>query len=507
MADLEKNRNTDVPGSIAGYYYQILLACREISRYGEVEEVGVETGADVNVVSVSKNIVNIEAKFHQDNFGKFADDIVKTIYNFYTAYDKNIKKLIFTTNAAPTKGCINFFKNWGMNGNEERYIKECILLKSVEGQCKTAFEKFCNDPKIQMRATTENKKYTDLLIEETLDGTGKFQYDDFAVINPLITYKDFIRIMTFSFASMKKQQLISEIRNNIKENIASTISTLGMKQLEADEYDLVINKIIDCFLEVISLNSQNKSNIRIKSADYIKIIKNYYTIEEKHISKYQLFSCIQSMQEEEESVLNDIRNRAPISEIDLLEENYKHVQELIFNKIADPDGYSSFSNTYNLKPNGSTGVAEILIKIVYVLTIIMTKEHLTISDIELIFQEGISNIRLHNFTEWSYKKSFSSGYRRMKEIVAELISNYHEEACINEKQIFIIDADYRNDGKPCDNVNLIPEVYDITQADENYNDYLMFCQMNYKCTKCLDINDDTGYKMFKCGGGNLCKRI
>ena len=52
MAELDRKRSTDVPGSIAGFYYQILLACKEVSRYGEVEEVGVETGADVNVITV-----------------------------------------------------------------------------------------------------------------------------------------------------------------------------------------------------------------------------------------------------------------------------------------------------------------------------------------------------------------------------------------------------------------------------------------------------------------------
>ena len=105
MAELDRKRSTDVPGSIAGFYYQILLACKEVSRYGEVEEVGVETGADVNVITVSKGVVNIEAKLHQDNFGKYAEDIVKTIYNFYKSDDKNIEKLVFSTNAAPTQSC------------------------------------------------------------------------------------------------------------------------------------------------------------------------------------------------------------------------------------------------------------------------------------------------------------------------------------------------------------------------------------------------------------------
>ncbi len=506
MAELERKRNTDVPGSIAGYYYQILLACREISKYGEVEEVGVETGADVNVISVSRGVVNIEAKLHQNNFGKYAEDIVKTIYNFYTAYDKSITQFIFSTNAAPTRECRKFFDNWGYNGTEETYIKECILRKSVEGPCKNTYEKFCANLVIQKRAETEKKKCIDLLIEETLSGVGKYRYEDFAVINTKITYKDFVGLLHFSFADNKKQAFISEIRTNIMDNINGTVCKMGLKPLDIDECDLVINKMIDYFLDVILFNSQNKSNKRVTSEDYVNIIKNYGKLQEKHITKYQIFSCIQSMQREEEEIRNDIKDRAPIEERDILEENYKLVQEIFLSKMASPDGYASFVQTYQLKINPYVDIAVVLVKIVYVLSIIMTKEHLAIENVEILCESGINNIRVRNFIECSYKKSFSSAYRTMERIVAELIGMYQRTASINEKQIFIVDADYKNNGEPC-KAGITPEVYDITQTDENYNDYLMFCSLNYKCTKCLDVDDQTGYDKFKCGGGNLCKKL
>lgn len=506
MVELDRKRSTDVPGSIAGFYYQILLACKEVSRYGEVEEVGVETGADVNVITVSKGVVNIEAKLHQDNFGKYAEDIVKTIYNFYKSDDKNIEKLVFSTNAAPTQSCKLFFENWGTNGTEENYIKECILRKSVDGPYKKAFEKFCADLYIQKRAEKDNRKYIDLLVEETLSGTGKYQYEDYAVTNKKITYKDFIKLLNFSFAHKKKRAYISEIRTDIMKNINDTICKIGLKPLETEECDIVINKMIDYFLDVILLNSQNNSSKRVTSADYVNIIKNYQKIEEKHISKYQIFACLQSMQREEEEIREDIKNRASSTERDALEENYKFVQEIMLTKMASPDGYMSFIQSYQLKANPVADISIILIKIVYALSIIMTKEHLKINDIEILCQKSINNIRVRNFIECSYKKSFSSAYRTMDRIVAELIRMYQRNANINENQVFIVDAEYKDNGEPCKGV-LNPEVYNITQTDENYNDYLLFCSMNYKCTRCLDINDQTGYNKFKYGGGNLCKKI
>ncbi len=508
MTELKKDRNTDVPGSIAGYYYQILLACREISQYGIVDEVGVETGADVNVVSVSKEIINIEAKFHNKNFGKYAEDIVKTIFNFYTAYNNKVNKFIFSTNVSPTKEYKAFFDNWGKNGNEIRYVKECILIKSIECESKEVFEQFCNEQEVKNKVKKEKKTNIEILIEETLgSGSGKFKYDDFAVINPLITYDDFVKLLNFSFACKKKQDLVSKIRDDIKENINNTMVSLGMKLLEKEESDLVINKLIDCFLEKILQNSQNKCNNRVKSEEYINIVKNYQSIEEKHISKYKLFSCIQFMQEEELLVLRDIRKRASVEDIVILEENYKCIQEMILCKISSPCGYESFVKTYTLKSVNNINVAEILIKIVYILTIIMSKEKLAIEDVEFIFDQGINNIKLQNVMACSFKRTSSNAYRRMEEIVGELICKFHEDTNINENQIFIIDADYKNKGKPCESINLMPEVYDITQSDENFMDYQMFCHMNYKCTECLDINDAVGYDKFKCGGGNLCKKI
>lgn len=61
MAKPDISQNTDVPATIAGFYFQIVLACREICKY-DVEEVGVETGADIVVVFSNKGKEYIETK-------------------------------------------------------------------------------------------------------------------------------------------------------------------------------------------------------------------------------------------------------------------------------------------------------------------------------------------------------------------------------------------------------------------------------------------------------------
>lgn len=506
MAKLDENRNTDVAGSIAGYYYQILLACKEISRYDVIQEVGVETGADVNVISKSKTVMNIEAKLHKDNFSRYAADIVKTIYNFYTAYDENIKSFVFSTNSSPTKECKDFFDNWGSNGEEESYIKKCILLKSVEGPCKENYKKFCENTVIQERMKKENKKEIDLLLEETLDGTGEFLYNDYAVVSNLITYEKFAKLLKFSFAGKKKREVVSEIRNEIKVNIETTLEQIGKEKLESDEYDLIIDKMIDYFLEIILLNSEDSSpKIKFKSSDYIRILENYKTLEYNHISKYKIFSCIKEMQEEEEDVIAEIDACTSGGYKDKLKENYISVQSMVLDMIAYK--YNEFAEAYQLKSRTDNGLSSVLVKLTYVLSIIMTKECLSLKDVKLVLDGGVNNIQLKDFLQCVYKKSLSNAYRHMKKIIAELICKYQEEALIDENQIFVVDADYKNCGRPCEVNGLEPEVYNITETEENYKYYLLFCHLNYKCTTCLDIDDEDGYHRFKCGGGNLCRKI
>ena len=99
MAKPDLKRNTDVPATIAGFYYQIVIACREICQ-DHVKEVGIENGADIAIIYDNSQKTYIEAKLHGAKFSRFSEDIQKTIYNFYNSYEKanQVQKMIFTTN-------------------------------------------------------------------------------------------------------------------------------------------------------------------------------------------------------------------------------------------------------------------------------------------------------------------------------------------------------------------------------------------------------------------------
>lgn len=128
-------RNTDVAASIAGYYYQILLACREItSNQGNIQAVGIEAGADIRLLLINNDKVSIEAKFHKEKMTKYCDDIVKTVYNFYVSSYSD-RQLVFSTNVAAGSTSAKFFSKWDTDlalDEKVKFVKECILRKSIE---------------------------------------------------------------------------------------------------------------------------------------------------------------------------------------------------------------------------------------------------------------------------------------------------------------------------------------------------------------------------------------
>ncbi|QWI78257.1 hypothetical protein JG486_29215 (plasmid) [Bacillus mycoides] len=77
--------STDVKHSIAGYYYQLLLACKELVNLLKNDNkksfVAIEKGADVRVYN--GNDLSIEAKFYKaKNFTRNSNTIRHTLYNF-----------------------------------------------------------------------------------------------------------------------------------------------------------------------------------------------------------------------------------------------------------------------------------------------------------------------------------------------------------------------------------------------------------------------------------------
>jgi len=117
------NSNTDVPASIAGYFYQFLLAVNELTCLivtgHEDDSVAIEKGADVRVLKQGDNKKSVEAKFYKASYFTLNHpSICHTLYNFYTSFviakakGEQIDHYEYRTNVPIRQDDKAFFDKW-----------------------------------------------------------------------------------------------------------------------------------------------------------------------------------------------------------------------------------------------------------------------------------------------------------------------------------------------------------------------------------------------------------
>lgn len=177
------NSSTDVPASIAGYYYQFLLAVQELSNLllvGHDEDlVGIEQGADVRVFKQDNKKRSLEAKFYKDvEFNKNHSSIGHTIYNFYSSFlvaseaQEEIDDYEYHTNVPISVEDQIFFERWldcnCWNNQEEfeyiTYIKQSIIRDRLKTE---RAKKVMSDMECYLQ-----KGNLESIFSEFLDGTS-----------------------------------------------------------------------------------------------------------------------------------------------------------------------------------------------------------------------------------------------------------------------------------------------------------------------------------------------
>lgn len=134
--------NTDVPASIAGYFYQFVLAAQELTNLlinGHDEDlVGIEQGADIRVFKKDTKKKSLEAKFYKDvEFNRNHASICHTIYNFYCSYlmsseaQEEIDDYEYHTNVPISEEDRIFFERWHdcSSWNEDEKIEYITYIK------------------------------------------------------------------------------------------------------------------------------------------------------------------------------------------------------------------------------------------------------------------------------------------------------------------------------------------------------------------------------------------
>ncbi|AKP78629.1 hypothetical protein AS52_03668 [Priestia megaterium Q3] len=280
-------RNTDVPGTIAGYHKQVYMACLTLVELkNDNDSIGIECGADVRTFYEDGSKKSCEVKFYKDNFSKYSQEIMKTIYNFYIN-SNNDKELIFTTNVGNTDK--EFFDGWKegslCNFEKKRYILHALikLEETKDDKLKKKLENYNGKPVENMNNVIEN--LTVAILKHKSEKLEDYINNSHITLDKLL---DFSNKLNFNFEDKDKETSIGEI----KERIVNTLKTNFKDftgQIEEKMYRVIMYKTAMLFYDSTITNSlqiyndgEYKKYVKVSVKDLKEIIINY----EKYIDRY-----------------------------------------------------------------------------------------------------------------------------------------------------------------------------------------------------------------------------
>ena len=507
MGDENKRKSTDVDGSIAGYFFQILLGINLLTNLKDDEDVvGIECGADVRIITKVKNFISIEAKFHKERMNRYSNDVVKTVYNFYFS-NSNDLELHFITNVGLTRDIdINFFNGWGTTTSIEemvRYVRSCILRYCVKSKSKSE-EKYAKKFSSYIKKKGEGIEDYILELENDIDNHNE-EYSDYAYINSKVDYKEFCKKIKFQFNSKLKGEAISDIEESIKNNLRINYKELILK-LESD-YKCSLDRIIEQLMYRYLNSTVTNSEIGIDNTDVIKkkkicvkelkeILEKYNDEQDQSYQNLKLIDIKKDFSECENQFLQLIDNYGGLYK-DVLKEIYFNTRNQFFN-ILDMETYRRFIDRYVMGIE-DYNISASTIKIFQLLSFLTILEFynqknnasLTESACTLIGEQTVNNL-VNSGQEICYKSSVNNVQNDFHSFFTKFILNTCKSHDLYRTKTVIAGEVFGKRNKPCTYTNSINIVID--QANVNDIDKLetIYSDIDFKCLECflLDCSID-----------------
>jgi len=510
------NKNTlnkeDVPATVAGFYYQALLACYEITQLAnngepDTTKVSIERGADVKTHRVNGEDTSIEAKFYGSNFTSKSETITHSIFNFYkNAF--NVAEIVFCTNVAiEDDDKIKFsLKDWcKINDvdlpNYRKYIKRCLLIESVKRykrtkdengtKIKTPFEKYIEDNPIN--GYKQKQKYYDKILDDTsinLQDCIEISLKSEAEEN------EFIRKIKFRFSDelgVTKVKAVSELKTEICNNI------------DDRNKDLILNVLIDSFLQTTvdptSYENQSLKKESISIEDFKTICSNAKESDIKIINQNEIKEFIERINSDEEDFItalnSDYREEENPKKDELLT-HYKNYRYNLLKEISNTDDIESLKRRYSIKNDGSVFQFIDLIRYFSIISTFKGGDCILASD----NHNELDNLKIDN-DKYCYK--YSSIIKTFQNFQHRFISETYDR--VDEiKHPIIADVKYQRDKyRPCQSTHSITIPTDICNIQQTEKLAAKYRNLSYKCTGCILItgcNNDILSELddfFNCG--------
>lgn len=487
-----RKRNTDVPASIAGYYYQFILACRELVRLlvgpnDDNDGVGVERGADIRIFSNSAT--NIEAKFYADkHFTKNHSSIRHTIFNFYRNYIENLgtaqlpSKYMYVTNVPIHVDDMDFFNQWPRNGtthdsNYVAYIRNSVIRESLVAH-PPAKEAFANYKSTLPTGMKENW-YVEHLISTLEQKQDESEYKKYGYESSHQEIEQFLSMVHFDFSrkNMEKVDTIRSIIIDIEQMLVSYKSTLTPEDCR---------QIVMYLVQALFDTTIDKTVTYITKAKLKEII---------HKQESRLLEFHENRKHQE--IINAIDEEIDMLK-DALEQDYNGENSdeiiraflLLVEKLYEeletsgltPD---EFIQNYTLTHYGNT--AKHITSMLRPMAILSVYLNLNPNDVAIKRLSGIHNFQ---FAEWeSLCLKNGSSSLTMNMVIRKFVQHTIDQAAfIDDTNIIVLESPYRTCQLKKDALQGI--VMNITNVEMNEKLYELYSSLNYKCTHCLRIQDN-----------------
>ncbi|WP_216831694.1 hypothetical protein [Alkalihalobacterium elongatum] len=489
-------KSTDVKHSIAGFYFQLLIACKElVSIYENFPKgyVGVEYGADIRVNKGNNRY--IEAKFYKrDYFTRYSEAIRHTLYNFYHTYRKSGKlgeSFIINTNVPITKTDIEFFNRWNNStfpspNDYINYIKDCLVYEYLDKEpYKKSYIKFKEDYQKDNPNIKKPKFKSNLIKHLHINPSDYALYIPSEILLKDNEIFDFIKQVSFDFPDKRIEkydsiiQLNEDIENNLKELFP---------EFNSQQYSNIRYIIMNAFLDTTASSITHV----IYANELESIVKNH---EKALIELIESDSLVKTMKEIEVELLK--------YEKKLLNKGFSNQLEHILKVL----GSCTEQWIQEIRLHGEKNVNKRFIMSAehsYPLNIldlfkamgeISSASEYGLGEVNLNDLEGINNIAFSGYREFALRTTPSSSDREDEEtLITSFIEHslreqdYHnaigDETIIFENACNICRYDKKN----------IEEniVIDIARPYGTLIQQGLFQSFEYKCTSCLKLLNQDG---------------
>lgn len=484
---------TDVPASIAGYYYQILLAVRELTKLSDDNDgVGIEKGADIRIFLKLSGNSSIEAKFYSKNMKKYSKPIIHTIYNFYNNLVDD-ESLTFETNVDIDDILIHqissIITEKDISDEHLKYVCIAIMKESLGIE----ITEKGNDGKLQKIKTGDKFKgylrsqYEYIEFKQNITDKhyeyyyGKYLDEDIIPFWGMKIYKKKVKVLIQKIVF--KSGKLDEKYKSIKELRDEIIINLKKYSIEERHLDCVINYLIDKFLHTTLEDEGTNIITLVELKEILKMLKiNDYNVSLKFYNE----KFIEKIENLDEDIIEEIDNTYEGIHNNALYNRYVLVREQILREFMNSktnnieDALSKYTLLYN-----DISTFDDLVKFVTVLTIFNNISNDKVKFID----EKFSNLIIDD-DKYIYK---SHGRSHSKAILKSFIKNtMHNISEYNENSIVIFSGGISGEKYPC-KVNVENStILDISYIDENRQLMKYYRNLKYKCSSCIYFyeNDD-----------------